>query len=149
MSSKLNACIVVGIGNPLLTDDRAGLEVVAALQADNVNVNTAVLHSNGLAVLDTILGYDKAVIVHACKIGLPPGTVLETTADLFSDIGNAPEPFDCVFKAGNVRFPELMPSQITIFQVEAEDLSNFSNHCTPIVSHAVSDVVNRIQMATG
>ena len=145
MALKLNERIVVGIGHPFLSDDRAGMEVVAALQARKVKVNTAVLHSSGLAVLETILGYDEAVIVWTCKTGLPAGTVLETTPSISENRHHIPESLNLIFKTGNEQFPDQMPSKITIFQVEAEDLSSFSNHCTPAVNHAVNYVVDRIQ----
>ena len=54
--AELKRCIVVGIGNPLLKDDRAGIEVVEALKARNSEVNTAILYSVGADVLDTIMG---------------------------------------------------------------------------------------------
>jgi len=152
MVNKPNGCIVVGIGNPLLKDDRAGIEVVEALKARNSNLNTAILYSCGVDVLNTIMGYDEAVIVDACQMGVPPGTVLEMTPETFYDSYRGSNAQDAalgtMLKTGKNDFPDRMPGKIKIILVEAEDMSTFSTKCTPVVRHAISDVVDRIQMAT-
>jgi hydrogenase maturation protease len=152
MGAKLKGCIVVGIGNPLLKDDRAGIEVVEALIARHSKVSTAILYSGGREVVDTIIGYDEAVIVDACQMGLPPGTVLELTPDAFFACHSGPDcheaGLEAALKNGQKVFPNRMPRKISIILVEAEDMSTFSTKCTPVVSHAINDVVDRIQLAT-
>jgi hydrogenase maturation protease len=152
MGAKPSRCIVVGIGNPLLKDDRAGIEVVEALKARNWRVNTAILYSGGLDILDTIMGYDEAVIVDACQIGLPPGTVMELTPETYlNSLGELNCPgmsLGAMLRNGQATFPNRMPGKIRIILVEAEDMSSFSTKCTPVVKHAINDVVARIQMAT-
>jgi hydrogenase maturation protease len=152
MVKNPNGCIVVGIGNPLLKDDRAGIEVVEALKARNSKVNTAILHSCGVDILNTILGYDEAVIVDACQMGIAPGTVLEMTPETFFDSYRGSNAqgmtLGAMLQTGKSVFPDRMPDKIKIILVEAEDMSSFSTKCTPVVSHAISDVVARIQMAT-
>jgi hydrogenase maturation protease len=152
MAKNPNGCIVVGIGNPLLKDDRAGIEVVEALKARNSKVNTAILYSCGVDVLNTILGYDEAVIVDTCQMGIAPGTVLEMTPETFFDSYRGSNAqgmtLGAMLQTGKSVFPDRMPDKIKIILVEAEDMSSFSTKCTPVVSHAISDVVARIQMAT-
>ena len=152
MIKKPNGCIVVGIGNPLLKDDRAGIEVVEALKARNSKLNTAILHSCGVDVLSTIMGYEEAVIVDACQMGIAPGTVLEMTPETFFDShgenNSQGVTLGAMLKTGQTAFPDLMPGKIKIILVEAEDMSTFSTKCTPVVSHAIDDVVDRIQMVT-
>jgi hydrogenase maturation protease len=152
MGAEPKGCIVVGIGNPLLKDDRAGIEVVEALKARNSKVSTAILYSGGREVVDTIIGYEEAVIVDACQMGLPPGTVLELTPDAFFKCHTEPgwtgTSLEAALKNGQKVFPHRMPRKISIILVEAEDMSTFSTKCTPVVSHAISDVVDRIQLAT-
>ena len=152
MGAEPKGCIVVGIGNPLLKDDRAGIEVVEALKACNSKVSTAVLYSGGHEVVDTIIGYEEAVIVDACQMGLPPGTVRELTPDAFfechAELGWTGTGLEAALKDGQKVFPHRMPRKIIIMLVEAEDMSTFSTKCTPVVRHAISDVVDRIQLAT-
>ncbi len=138
-------CIVVGIGNPLSTDNRAGIEVVKGLRACNAGVETATLPTVGINVLETILGYDQAVIVDVCQTGVRPGTVIEMTPEEMFD--NQATSLGWALKTGQIAYPEMMPSDLKIVLVEAEDLSSFSTQCTPVVSHAVDDVVSRIHAA--
>lgn len=150
--AKPKGCIVVGIGNPLLKDDRAGIEVVEALKSRNSQLNTATLYSIGADVLDTIRGYEEAVIVDACQMGLPPGTVLEMTPDAFfesyPDCGCQGVSLGAALRNGQKSHPDQMPRKIKIILVEVEDISTFSTKCTPVVKHAINDVVARIQTAT-
>ena len=152
MVKKPNGCIVVGIGNPLLKDDRAGIEVVEALKAKNPKLSTAILHSCGDDVLNAIMGYEEAVIVDACQMGVAPGTVLELTPDTYydsySDYNAQGATLGTMLKTGQNSFPDRMPGKIKIILVEVEDMSTFSTKCTPVVNHAINDVVDRIQMAT-
>lgn len=151
MKLPAKRCIVVGIGNPLLKDNRAGIEVVEALKACNASVETATLPKVGIDVLETILGYDQAVIVDVCQTGMPPGTVLEMTPEEMFD-----RPLDghcqatrlvSALKTGQIAYPEMMPADLKIVLLEAEDMSSFSTRCTPVVSHAVDEVVSRIHAA--
>jgi hypothetical protein len=59
MASQSKKCIVVGIGNPLLTDERAGLEVVERLKSQNADVETATRYPAERDVLDVIMGYEQ------------------------------------------------------------------------------------------
>ncbi len=152
MVKKPNGCIVVGIGNPLLKDDRAGIEVVEALKARNPKLNTAILYSCSVDVLNIIMGYDEAVIVDACQMGVPPGTVMEMTPETFFDSCRGANAqgvtLGTMLKTGRSVYPDRMPGKIRIILVEAEDMSTFSTKCSPVVNHAITDVVDRIHMAT-
>ena len=149
MASESKKCIVVGIGNPLLKDERAGIEVVEILKSQNSNIETATGYCATLDFLDVIMGYDQAVIVNACQLGLQPGTILEVTPEEILDhrtrAGNHDAALGAALKTGKERYPDKMPPDITIMLVEIEDVSTFSTQCTPVVSHAVCEVVSRIQ----
>lgn len=148
MKNKRNTRIVVGIGNPLLKDDRAGLEVVQALAAQNPYVDTAELYSVGFDVLDTIFGYESAVIVDACQMGYPPGTILEMTPDeLFTDehIANSHAvTLGSTLRTGQMVFPDKMPADLKLILVQAENMTCFSKKCSPKVAQAVQEIVTRI-----
>ena len=63
--------IVLGVGNPILRDDGVGLHVVKQLKQHindpNVTIDEAL--TGGMSLLDMILGYDKAILIDAVKIG--------------------------------------------------------------------------------
>ena len=140
--------IVVGIGNPLLKDDRVGIEVVKALQAKGTAAKTTILHSVSFDVLEAIMGYDEAVIVDACQMDMTPGTILETTPEELFDhhkLVNA-HVFNlgATLQTGRVIFPDKIPKKLIIIMIQVEDVSTFSTKCTPVVYHAIHDVVARI-----
>ncbi len=151
MANATGKSIVVGIGNPLLKDDRVGIEVVEALEAKGSAVDTAILYSVGFDVLDTIMGYDEAVIVDACQMGLAPGTILEITPEEMFDHNNLVNShavtLGSTLKTGQMLFPEEMPKKLKLMLVEVEDISTFSTQCTPVVCHAIDDVVERLHPA--
>ncbi len=152
MGKKLKDAIVVGIGNPMLKDDRVGIEVVEALNSHHPEVETAILHFGGKDVLDIIMGYEKAIIVDACQVGMRPGTVLETTPEKIFDnetfVDSPATTLGTTLKTGQTLFPDQMPKDLKLFLVEVEDISTFSTKCTPVVCHAINDVVERIQEST-
>jgi hydrogenase maturation protease len=151
MGNIPKASIVVGIGNPMLKDDRVGIEVVEALKARNSRVETAILYSVGFDVLDTIMGYEEAVIVDACQMGMAPGTVKEITPEEIFDhekLANSHAvTLGSILETGQILFPDQMPKKLKLILVEVEDISTFSTQCTPVVCHAIYDVVERIQTA--
>ena len=72
----------------------------------------------------------------------------ETFFDSHRDSNALGVTLGAMLKSGQTTFPDQMPGKIKIILVEAEDMSTFSTKCTPVVSHAIDDVVDRIQMAT-
>ena len=61
--------IVLGVGNPILSDDGVGIYVAQQIKQrvkdSNVTVEEAL--TGGMNLLDLILGYDKAIIIDAVK----------------------------------------------------------------------------------
>ena len=66
--------VVVGLGNPVLSDDRVGLAVVERLEKllrehslDNVAVRSST--RGGFELLDLLNGYDRAILVDCIQTG--------------------------------------------------------------------------------
>ncbi|MBN2531791.1 MAG: hydrogenase maturation protease [Spirochaetales bacterium] len=61
--------IILGVGNPILGDDGAGIhaarEVKKYIDGRNIKVEEAI--TGGMNLLDLILGYDRAIIIDAVK----------------------------------------------------------------------------------
>ncbi len=62
---KDKSILVLGIGNPILTDDAVGILVVRKLHDIDADIEEAAI--GGMSLLDLILGYDAVVIVDAVK----------------------------------------------------------------------------------
>jgi len=63
--------LVLGLGNPLLSDDSVGLRVARALESRLSRPEVTVLETSvaGLSLLDLLTGYDRAIIIDAVQTG--------------------------------------------------------------------------------
>jgi len=141
--------LVLGLGNELLSDDAVGILAARALQ-EKVRGQAHVVASSlsGMALLDFLVGYERAIIIDAIHTGrCPPGTICELRpADL--DFVIAPSPH----YAG---LPELLavakqlkldfPKEIKIFALEVEDPYTIGGKLTPRVEQALPILIERVQ----
>jgi hydrogenase maturation protease len=141
-------CLVCGIGNPMLKDDRAGIEVAERIEASDLAVDTEIIYGVGFEVNDKIMGYDDVIIIDAAKIGKPPGTVTQVSVeDIFADHKLASShamTLGSTLKAGYQLFPDEMPGRLKIILIEAEDYFEFTRECSPSVNVAIAEVVRYI-----
>ncbi|MUV90102.1 hydrogenase maturation protease [Halapricum sp. CBA1109] len=70
---------VVGVGNPLMSDDGVGAAVVESL--DGVGDRCRHTGTNGFLALEAMDGTDRAVLVDAVDMAEPPGSVLTLPFD--------------------------------------------------------------------
>ncbi len=71
--------LVLGLGNPIVGDDAVGLHVareVRRLLGDRPDIEVQECCCAGVALLDTVTGYDTLVVVDAVRSGHPRGSVL-------------------------------------------------------------------------
>ncbi len=71
--------ILVGLGNPILSDDSVGIKVVGLVKQripEHAGVEVVQVYAGGLRLMEAIAGYDRAIIVDAIKTGeQPAGTI--------------------------------------------------------------------------
>lgn len=140
--------LVCGIGNPMLKDDRAGIEVAERIEASGIEVDTEIIYGVGFEVNDKIMGYEDVIIIDAAKVGKPPGTISQVSVDdIFNDHQLASShavTLGSTLKVGYELFPEEMPKHLQIFLIEAEDYFEFTRNCSPGVTRAINEVVQII-----
>lgn len=140
--------LVCGIGNPMLKDDRAGIEVAERIERSSFTGDVEIIYGVGFEVNDKVMGYDDVVIIDAAKMGFEPGTILEVSVDdIFSDHQLASShaiTLGSTLKVGYDLFTEDMPKNLKIYLIEAEDYFEFTKECTPKVNIAIAEVVERI-----
>lgn len=141
--------VILGLGNDLLSDDSIGLLVARQLSRENVDsVNIVESDLCGLALLDLLVDYDRAIIIDAMHTGKhQPGTILELGPDSFGE-SLSPSPH-------YTGLPELIalanelglyfPRQIRIFAVEAGNLHTVGGDLSDPVAKALPQVTNRIR----
>ncbi len=142
--------LLLGIGNPFLKDDRAGLEVVARARARGCPWDTEELYTVGLELLDKICGYDEVIIVDAAQWGTPPGTILELTGKdlrdpLLSTANTHAMTLGHTLEVGYQIFPEEMPQELRVILVQIAEIDTFSDQFSPAVERAVEEVVQRLE----
>lgn len=144
--------LVVGIGNPILSDDGVGVHVVNAAQAayakDDVDFCEASV--GGLRLLTLLQGYERVILVDAMLTpDGRPGEIYHTgpnelCASLHADCSHdmsLPAALALGRKLGMV-LPE--DEDFQIVAVEVEDVSTFGESCTPAVAAAIPRAVEQV-----
>jgi hydrogenase maturation protease len=142
--------LVLGIGNPILSDDGAGIRVAQEVgnQLNDPQVTVAETSEAGLRLLDSIVGYDKVIIIDAVQTEKgQAGQIYRMEPEDFSFAKHfsSPHQINLVTALELGKMLNLaMPQKITIFAVEAKDITSFSEKCTPEVEQAIPQVVKMV-----
>jgi len=142
--------LVLGLGNPILSDDGVGIKVAheVANQFNSPQVTIAETSTAGLSLLDSIVGYDKVIIIDAVQTREGhAGQIYRMGLQDFSSAKHfsSPHQINLVTALELGKMLDLaIPQEITIFAVEAEDVSNFSERCTPEVERAIPEAVKMV-----
>ena len=146
--------LVLGLGNPLVTDDSVGLRVAAELQrllADNPDVEVSEDYWGGLRLMERMVGFDRAIVIDAMQSGSAPGTIHRLTP------GSIPTQRSA--SAHDVSLPTALAlgrqagvalpadDQILLVGIEAEDILTFGEECTPAVRAAIPVAVREVLAA--
>ena len=143
MKSNNSRTLIVGLGNPILSDDGIGCHVAVALKDRLKEPEVDVLEASvaGLDFLDLLTGYDRAIIIDAIQTGKGmPGQIYRLEPDVLANTRHAGTPHDVNLATALELGEKLnlpLPRQITIFAIEVRDVTSFSEKCTPEVMKAV------------
>lgn len=74
---------IIGMGNPLMSDEGIGVRVVGVLQRTPISEEVDVLDlgTSAMSVLHELTGRDKVVFVDCALMGAAPGTIRRFTPD--------------------------------------------------------------------
>jgi len=142
--------LILGLGNPLRRDDGVGIKVARSLREEGIPAEVEVLEAatSGLDLLEIITEYERVIIVDAIVSGEGlPGEIHKLN---LSDLS----PRSGLVLSHGIDLPTVVrlgealglpqPKEIVIFAVEAEDVSSFSEECTPRVEAAIPQVVELV-----
>jgi hydrogenase maturation protease len=135
--------LVLGVGNPILSDDGVGVLVVQELEnrIDQREVTVMDTSLASLDVLELLSGYDKAIIIDAIQTEEgKAGQIYRLSPGAFDVTRNTASPHDVNFADSlelGKRLGLALPRQIVIFAIEIADASTFSEECTPEVRRAI------------
>jgi len=139
--------VVLGVGNPILSDDGVGIHVARQLKRivndPNVTVDEAL--TGGMNLLDMIIGYDKAILIDAVKLKEGEAGDIERFSIEDFDTVACRNPHDASLSAA-VRYAKKMgenriPNEIVIIGVKVKDSISFGEELSPKVAEAVPRAV--------
>jgi hydrogenase maturation protease len=145
-----NKTLILGLGNPILSDDGVGPAVARELERRLDPQEATVIEASlgGLNLLDLIVGYDRVIIIDAIKTkGGRAGQIYRLDPDALTTTRYTASPHDVNLVTALALGKKLglaMPSKIDIFAVEVTETELFSEECTPLVAAAIPKCVEMI-----
>jgi len=141
--------LVVGLGNPILTDDGVGVKVAYAVRdalasAGLPGVTVTEASVGGLHLMEMMAGYDRVILVDAIQTQTgQSGAVYSLT---LGDVAAA-TPTQHSASAHDMNLPTALemgrrlglalPDTVEIFAIEVEDVVTFGESCTRAVNAAI------------
>lgn len=129
--------IVIGIGNPVLSDDSVGIKVahtLACALAARHDIEIRELWTGGLRLMEALKGHERAIIIDAIVTeGGKPGSVYRLKPSDLRQSRNTGSSHDAGFQEalelGAMLGLHLL-RQITVWAIEASDVETFSEKLT-------------------
>ncbi len=158
----MDRVIVIGLGNPILSDDAVGLVVVREVERklasspggipDGLRFVEAAV--GGLDLIDLLSGHRGAVLVDAAVTGRArPGEVFELDIGFLEDTTHLGTTglshqvdLATAWKLGR-RLGLPLPERLRVLAVEAADVKTFSEELSPAVAAALPAAVRAVSAA--
>ncbi len=140
---------ILGLGNDIISDDAVGLLAARQLRQKLDGLADVIESSvSGIALMELLIGYEKAIIVDAIHTGsCSPGTIKVLQKDELDEVA-APSPH----YAG---LPEILalanqlqldfPQDIEIFSIEVADPFTIGGEMSEPVLKALPDLVRTVE----
>jgi hydrogenase maturation protease len=150
--------LIIGLGNPILTDDGVGVKVARLLEeridlTAHPTLEITEASAGGLRLMEAVLDYDRIILIDAYYL-LPdktvPGKIHEMTLDDLRSVSptqHSTSAHDTSLVTALDAADQLgykIPKDIHIYAVEVENILDFSETPTPAVADAIPIVAERI-----
>ncbi len=149
--------LVVGLGNPILTDDGVGVKVAYAVEkalGENIPDNITITEASvgGLRLMELMIGYDRVILIDAImtKNGHDYGHIHELTLEDLRQItptehsASAHDTSLVTALDAGERMGLHMPKEFEIIAVEVENVMDFSDEPTRAVAAAIPVVTEMV-----
>ena len=148
----MSRIIIIGVGNPILGDDAAGIQVARNLQnrINNPSIDIKEAYTGGFNLLDIIIGYDKAIIIDAMVSPNHAGEVkrisLEELSTVHSWNPHAVSFYEAIQLAEKLGENNI-PREIIIFAIMIPSIQiEFKEELSSIVKAAIPKAINETLM---
>ncbi len=145
--------LVIGLGNPILTDDGVGIyaaRMLACALPPGSDVDVVELAVGGLGLMEAMTGYDRVILIDAVySPDGQPGRIVQFDAGHLPDTLNSASAHDAdlptALRVGrSLGAPLPADDGIQIVAVQAHDVLTFGQVPTPPVAAALPEVVMRV-----
>jgi hydrogenase maturation protease len=149
--------IIIGLGNPILTDDGIGVKVAYEIErrlGENIPSNLSITEASvgGLRLMELLEGYDRAIIIDAIQTGNghPIGSIFRLNLANLREISptqhsaSAHDTSLVTALDAGIEIGMKLPLDITIFAIEVENILDFGEQPTPAVAAAIPLVVDKV-----
>ncbi|MBS3741123.1 MAG: hydrogenase maturation protease [Candidatus Cloacimonetes bacterium] len=140
--------LVLGLGNPILSDDGVGIMVAREIKKRVKGVDVQEASAAGFRIVDQIVGYDRLILIDAVQTRESEvGSLHLYKPEDFQETKHSTSTHDIgFFQALDIykREGERVPEEIKIYGIEVEQTDVFSEKFTPKVKNALPAIVNQI-----
>lgn len=141
--------VVLCLGNDLLADDGIGMLAAERLEHDLPDTVTVVATAqSGLALLDHLIGYDRAIIVDAIHTGSQPAGKIRRLSPHDLKFAYAPSPHYAglpeMFAIAD-RLAITFPSRIDVLAVEVTDTETIGGIVSKQVLASLDSLVQEVE----
>jgi hydrogenase maturation protease len=146
LSGRDNRILILGLGNPILTDDGIGLILTKNLEGKFPGADTTSIILAGLELLDILVGYDYVFLIDAATgTGGEPGELKEISdgkgaLHLFTSHGV--NFFDLLILGRDMGLK--MPEPAAVFGIEIGNATDFGTSLSPALKSALPSLEEAI-----
>ena len=148
MNRKKMGTLILGLGNPILTDDGVGINIARKIKEENPELEVVETNEGGIALLDHVIGCDKLIIIDAIKTGKgKPGELYKLAREDLKPAMHCSSShgvdITAALKIGEA-LGYTMPQSVSIYAVEIRDNTTFREQCTKEVEERIPFIANQI-----
>jgi hydrogenase maturation protease len=150
LESALLKTIIIGIGSLLRGDDAIGIRIAEALEREILppEVKVVTTTAAGLALLDLLTGYERALIIDAIQTRRgKPGDVYRLGLDDLPTPLHSFTVHDVSLRSAldvGQKMGLALPTNVVIIAIEVVDVTPLRESCTPEVEGAVPEAVRLV-----
>ncbi len=145
---KKKSTLILGIGNPILSDDGVGIKIAQRLKDESPQSEVVETSEVGMTLLDLAAGYDKLIIIDSIKTEQgKPGEVYKLGLEDLKPAMDFPSSHGLdlatAFELGR-RLGYKMPRHISLYAVEVRDNLTFGEDCTEEIEERLPFITKHI-----
>lgn len=150
----MDRTLILGLGNPILTDDGVGVRVAEELRTrlpENTNVEISEVSIGGLTLMESMIGYEWVILIDSfLSQDGKPGSFRRMSLDELQSLSptqHSGSPHDAslvtAIEAGQ-KLGLSLPERITIYAINVQNVEEFNDQPTPEVAAAIPVVTQAI-----